>query len=163
MMISMKPLSCFLIGLVLISCGSVQPVDPIPPQIPSGYLYKVEPGIPGKNVYVCGERPFNAAGNLVAPGNLDGQTKQVFENIKTALKTVGMTMDDVTQITYSVKTDASAGPPTKVDAGAMQQISNVSADYLLVAPATPTIIESKATAQIVRDDVLIEIEVIAIK
>ncbi len=158
----MKLLVFLLPVLLLIACGNAQTVEPQPPQpqLPSGYLYKVEPGIPGKSVYVCGERPFDATGKLVGPGNLDLQTKQAFENIKTALKTVNMTMADVTQVTYSVKTDKAAGPPLKVDASKMQQVSNVAASYLVVPPQ---ITESKAVGKIIRDDVLIEIEVIAVK
>jgi len=155
----MKRLLFLLPVLLLIACGNAQTNEP-QPQIPSGYLYKVEPGIPGKSVYVCGERPFDASGKLVGPGNLDLQTKRVFENIKTALKTVGMTMNDITQITYSVKTGKSAGPPTKVDVTMMQQVSNVADSYLVVPPQ---ITDSKAVGQIIRDDVLIEIEVIAVK
>ena len=159
MMLSTKLLFCQ-ISLVLIACGNASPIDPPAPIVPSGYLYKVEPGIPGKTVYVCGERPFDTTGKLIGSGSLDRQTKQVFENIQTALKTVGMTMADVTQITYSVKTDGTVSQATKVDANALQQISNVSSSYL---PMAPQIVESKAVGQIVRDDVLIEIEVIAVK
>lgn len=157
---SMKFLCYCLPVLLLIACGNAQPADPILPQLPSGYLYKVEPGIPGKTVYVCGERPFDATGKLIGPGNLDLQTKQVFENIKTALKTVNMTMDDVTQITYSVKSAKGNGLPAVVDLNTLQQLNNVAASYL---PIAPQIVESKAVEQIVREDVLIEIEVIAVK
>ena len=66
------------------------------PNLPTGYLYKVEPGMPGKAVYVCGEHPFNKNGQLVAAGDLGGQTRQVFENIKTSLATVSMTLQDIT-------------------------------------------------------------------
>ncbi len=155
----MKRLLFLLPVLLLIACGNAQTTEP-QPQLPSGYLYKVEPGVPGKSVYVCGERPFDTTGKLVGPGSLDQQTRQVFENIKTALKTVNMTMADVTQITYSVKTDISAGLPTKINVTTMQQVSNVANSYLVVPPQ---ITESKAVGQIIRDDVLIEIEVIAVK
>jgi len=156
----MKLIFCFLTALALVACGNTPSIDPPAPQVPSGYLYKVEPGIPGKIVYVCGERPFDATGKLVGPGNLDTQTKQVFENIKTALKTVNMTMADITQITYSIKTSRAGGLPGKVDANTQQQLNNVAANYLTTPPA---IADTKAVDQIVRDDVLIEIEVITVK
>jgi len=155
----MKLLFFLLPVLLLIACGNAQTAEP-QPQIPSGYLYKVEPGIPGKSVYVCGERPFDMTGKLVGPDNLEQQTIQVFENIKTALKTVNMTMADVTQITYSIKTNKTPGLPSKVDVAMMTQVSNVASSYLAVPPQ---IIDSKAVGQIIRDDVLIEIEVIAVK
>lgn len=156
----MKLLCYCLPVLLLIACANVQPADPVVPQIPSGYLYKVEPGIAGKTVYVCGERPFDANGKLIGPGDLDRQTKQVFENIKTALNTVNMTMDDVTQITYSVKSAKGTGVPTAVDVNTMQQLNTIAASYL---PVAPQLVESKAVEQIVSEAVLIEIEVIAVK
>lgn len=156
----MKLIFCLLTALTLVACGNTPSIDTPAPQVPSGYLYKVTPGIPGKIVYVCGERPFDTTGKLVGPGNLDAQTKQVFENIKTALKTVDMTMADITQITYSIKTSRAGGLPGKVDANTQQQLNNVAASYLTTPPG---ISDTKAVDQIVRDDVLVEIEVITVK
>ena len=161
MITAMKLIFCFLTGLLLVSCGNIQPVDPPPiAQVPSGYLYKVEPGIPGKSVYVCGERPFDATGKLIGPGDLNLQTKQVFENIKTVLKTVNMTMDNVTQITYSIKSESGGGAPVKVDPAMAQQVNNVAASYFVTPPQLS---ETKAVTQTVRDDVLVEIEVVTVK
>ncbi|GAB2536130.1 RidA family protein [Spirosoma aerophilum] len=143
----------FLVVAVLASCGQAQPGDT--PQLSSGYLYKVVPGIAGKEVYICGQRPFNAQGELVGDGNLGLQTKQVFENLTTALKTVDMTLRNVTQITYMIK---NAAP--KVDSAQVKVINAQAANHLTQAPG---LIEMKNVAQNVRDDVLIEIEVTAVK
>lgn len=146
----------FLIWVALASCSQAQTTPPAP-VVPSGYLYKVEPGIPGKIVYVCGERPFDVHGSLVGAGNLAAQTRQVFDNIKTALATVNMGLTDITQIKYSVK---EASGVIQIPAAKVQVLNSVQADYFAQAPK---IVETNAVTQIVRDDVLIEIEVIAIK
>ncbi|WP_080054797.1 RidA family protein [Spirosoma aerolatum] len=144
-----------LIWLALASCSQAQ--TPVLPKVPTGYLYKVEPGIPGKIVYICGQRPFNDVGDLVGAGNLTEQTRQVFENIKTALATVDMTLKDITQITYSVK---EATGSVQVSAANAQSVQAVQATYFT---QPPKLIEQKGVSQTVRDDVLIEIEVIAVK
>ncbi len=150
-----KPLLNFLIGILIVSCSPAQPSEVPQPQATSGYLYKVEPGIPGKKVYICGQRPFNSTGEVVGPGNLEVQTRQVFENIITSLKTVDLTLLDVTQVTYLVK-----GEATNVDSNIVQSLNNFAATYFTKAPG---IVEMKGISLIARDDILIEVEVIAIK
>ena len=151
----MKYFRNFLICVVLASCSQAQTAPQ--PKVPSGYLYQIQPGIPGKTVYVCGERPFNANGDLVGAGNLNAQTRQVFENVKTALATVNMSLTDITQIKYSVKEESGV---IQVPSAKAQVLQGVQADFFV---QTPKIVETKAVAQTVREDVLIEIEVIAIK
>ena len=151
----MKYFRNFLICIALASCSQAQTA--VPPKVPSGYLYPIEPGIPGKIVYICGEHPFNTNGDLVGAGDLKAQTRQVFDNIKTALATINMNLTNITQIKYSVKEVSDIVP---VPAAKTQIIQAVEADYFAQAPK---IVETKAVTQTVRDDVLIEIEVIAIK
>lgn len=147
-----------LIFMVLASCQQAQPAVLVPVvPVPSGYLYKVETGIPGKVVYICGERPFNTTGDLVGAGNLASQLRQIFENMKSSLATVDMTLQNVNQITYSVKDVASPDQVTDVNA---QVLTTISATYFT---QPPQIIAMKAVTQTVRDDVLIEVEVIAVK
>ncbi len=150
-----KLLVSFLIGLVLASCGQAQPREMPQPQVPTGYLYKVTAAIPGKLVYVCGQRPFNTNGELVGPGNLGAQVRQVFDNLRIALQTVDMTLGNVTQVTYSVKETSGI-----VDSSRIQTLNTLSATYFAKVPG---IVEMKGVPLIVRDDVLIEIEVIAVK
>jgi 2-iminobutanoate/2-iminopropanoate deaminase len=77
--------------------------------------------------------------------------------MKTALATVNMDLTNVNQITYSVKTGSDI---VAVPVAQAQTIQAVEAAYL---STPPKITETKAVTQTVRDDVLIEIEVIAIK
>lgn len=147
----MKKLGLFLAWVLFVSSSQAQSNE-----IPrSGYLYKIEPGMPGKNIYICGERPFNTKGDLIATGDLGGQVRQTFENIKTSLATVDMTFKDVTQIKFLVK-----GAPGKVNSIIASLLTDIGALYLT---PLPNLIEIRSIPKIVRDDVLIEIEVITIK
>ena len=151
----MKILIILLGWVLLASCSQAQTNETPSPNLPTGYLYKVTPGIPGKEVYVCGEHPFDASGNLVATGDLNGQTRQVFENIKTSLARVNMTLTDVTQINYAIK-----GTSATVSADTIAMLTNIGASYFT---QLPKLVDVKSTPKIVSDDVLIEVEVIAIK
>ncbi|GAB3508988.1 hypothetical protein GCM10027341_45500 [Spirosoma knui] len=148
-----KLLLSFLISLTLIGCSQAQPNET--PQLPSGYLYEVQPTMPGQKIYVCGERPLNSKGELVGSGDLSQQTRQVFDNIIASLKTVNMTLSNVNQVTYSVK-----GASDKVDPSAVQTLNAVAATYF---PQNPKIVDMKSVSMIAREDILIEIEVIAVK
>lgn len=145
-----------ILWVALASCSQAQTT--VQPDVPTGYLYKVEPGIPGKIVYVCGQRPFNTKGELIGPGDLAAQTKQVFTNITTALATVNMTLDDVDQVTYLVKEPSGTNVVSKGKATIVQ-----AAETNNFKQVVPKISETKAVTQTVREDVLIESEVIAIK
>lgn len=52
----------------------------------------------GDFVYVSGQVPVDAQGNIVA-GDVKAQTRQVLENVKTALALAGATMDEVVKTT----------------------------------------------------------------
>ena len=148
----MKPYFILLIGVLL--APFVQAQTTPSPQL--GYTYKVETGVAGKEVYISGQRPFNANGELVGAGDLQVQTQQVFENLSAALGRVGMTMKDVKQVTYHLK-----GVAGLVNESASQQASSVGAGFF--GQATPGVQEVKSVAKIARDDVLIEVEVVAVK
>lgn len=53
-------------------------------------------------IFVAGQVSIDADGNLVARGDLAGQTKQAFVNVSTALAEAGATPSDVTKITVFV-------------------------------------------------------------
>ncbi|GAB4048171.1 RidA family protein [Spirosoma litoris] len=151
----MKYLRSLFLLAILTSCSKDEPVATV--KVPSGYLYKVEPAISGKTAYICGERPFNDTGALVGGTDLGAQTRQVFDNVKTSLATVGMSLTDVAQVTYSIK---EASGVTQVSASKLETVKAVEATYFA---KTPSIVTAKAVSQTTREDVLIEVEVIAIK
>ena len=51
----------------------------------------------GDFIYVSGQVPVNAEGELVV-GGIEAQTRQVMENIKAALALAGATFDDVVRL-----------------------------------------------------------------
>lgn len=56
----------------------------------------------GTLVLLSGQIPVNARNELVGKGDLEAQTRQVFENIGLALKSVGATFTDVVKLTYYI-------------------------------------------------------------
>src|SRR5437773_2806348 len=52
----------------------------------------------GDFVYVSGQVPVDAQGNIIA-GDIKAQTRQVLDNVKTALALAGATMDEVVKTT----------------------------------------------------------------
>jgi len=122
---------------------------------PTGYLYKVETAGPGREVYISNQRPLDANGEVVGT-DLTSQTQQVFENLKTALGTVGLTLRNVKQVTYHIK-----GQTSEVNSAMAQQLNGVSATYF--TQGAPGIAAIKSIPKIVSDNILVEIEVIAEK
>ena len=55
-------------------------------------------GRAGDFIYVSGQVPANAEGEIVA-GGIEAQTRQVMENLKTVLALAGATLDDVCKTT----------------------------------------------------------------
>ena len=53
----------------------------------------------GRMIFVAGQIPWDEEGQTVAKGDVAGQTRQVFENIRTVLAESGATLDDVVKIT----------------------------------------------------------------
>lgn len=53
----------------------------------------------GRLIYVAGQIPWNSEGRTVARGDVAGQTRQVFENIRAVLAESGATLNDVIKIT----------------------------------------------------------------
>jgi enamine deaminase RidA (YjgF/YER057c/UK114 family) len=68
---------------------------------PMGYT-QVVAAQTGKLVYVSGQVPLNARGEVVGKGDLRAQVTQVMENLKTALAAAGATMKDVVKANYYV-------------------------------------------------------------
>src|SRR5690349_379937 len=96
-----------LLTLAVIFCSLIagaqnQYVNPDGLSKPSGYTHVVVTH-PGKLVFVSGQVANNGKGELVGKDDLRAQTKQIFENLKTALAAAGGSLDDVVKITWYVK------------------------------------------------------------
>ena len=103
-------------------------------------------------VFISGQVAFNVKGELVGAGDLKAQTTQAFENMKTVLAGSGATFADVVKLSYFVK---------NYDPAKIGVIRSVRDSYLPKGQPPPT--STRVGVQsLFREDVLIEIEAIAV-
>ena len=70
-----------------------------PPNASDRQVRPLSPAVrAGDFIYVSGQVPVNAEGEIVA-GGIEAQTRQVMENIKAVLALAGATLDDVCKTT----------------------------------------------------------------
>ncbi len=98
----------------------------------------------GDFVYVSGQVPVDAQGNIVQ-GGIKEQTRQVLENVKAALALAGATMDDVVKTTVWLE-----------DARDFGGFNQVYAAFFPTEPPARTTAESRLMI-----DIKVEIEAIA--
>jgi enamine deaminase RidA (YjgF/YER057c/UK114 family) len=81
-----------------------------PPQLhqPPGYHHVTVVGA-GPTVYLAGQCPIDARGQLVGSGNIDAQVDQVVENATSALAAAGVAPGDVVRSVIYVVSDATEG------------------------------------------------------
>ena len=102
----------------------------------------------GNMVFVSGQVARNAQGETVGKGDIEAQTRQVLENVKSVLAAGGATMDDVVKVTVFV-----------TDVGDYAAIHKVRGEYFKTDYPASTMVEVKA---LVNPDLMIEIEAIAV-
>ena len=116
---------------------------------PFGYSHVVDAAA-SRLVYVSGQVPLNADGHLVGEGNFEAQTRQVFENLTRALEAADTSWSDVVKLTYFLR-----------DVGEIASVRAIRDEYVdTEQPPASTLVE---VSGIFRDDVLIEIEAVAIR
>ena len=115
---------------------------------PTGYTHVVEVTA-GRPVYISGQVALDGAGELVGPGDVAAQARQVFENLQAALGSVGAGFEQVVKLTVYL-----------VDATQMPAVCEVRDRYVDTArPPASTAVEVR---RLVRDDLLVEVEAVAI-
>lgn len=115
---------------------------------PNGYSHVVEVGA-GRTIYVSGQVAMDSAGNVVGPGDIAAQTRQVFENLKTALAAADATLGQVVKITVFM-----------TDVSQLAGFRAVRDTYFTQAPPpASSLVEVK---RLVRPELLIEIEAVAV-
>jgi reactive intermediate/imine deaminase len=99
-------------------------------------------------LYVSGQIATDTEGNLVGPGDLAGQTEQVFENLARILEAHGATFDDVvkTQTFFTTLKDLAAS-------------REVRARYIPGEPPASTAVQ---VAALVVPGALIEVDLVAV-
>jgi enamine deaminase RidA (YjgF/YER057c/UK114 family) len=102
----------------------------------------------GDTLYLSGMLAFDPDGNVVAPGDMYGQTMKIFRNIREAIESEGGTLKDVVKITSYI-TDLSQYPDFK------QARTETFPDGV---PASTAI----GCASLLGQDTVIEIEAVAV-
>jgi reactive intermediate/imine deaminase len=99
-------------------------------------------------IHVSGQIAIDREGDLVGPGDLRAQTRQVFENLKAILEANGATFGDAVKIgTYLTTLD---------DLAAMREVRS---EFLTSDPPASTAVQVVA---LVVPDALIEIDLVAV-
>lgn len=127
--------------------AAIRRVNPAGLYPPNGYTHVVE-ATGGRTVYISGQVPMDAKGNVVGAGDFRAQVTQVFENLKAALAAAGAGFGDVVKTNYYV-----------LDMSNIAVLREVRAKYLGAAPPASTLVEVKKLAN---DAFLVEIEVVAV-
>ena len=116
---------------------------------PFGYSHVVD--VPASRiVFLSGQVPLDAAGTLVGEGDFAAQVRQVFENLTAALTAADASWSDVVKLDYFVR-----------DVGEVAALRATRDEYVNTEqPPASTLVE---VSRLFRDDVLVEIEAVAVK
>ena len=115
---------------------------------PFGYTHVVEVTA-GRPVYIAGQIALDPAGELVGPGDLRAQARQVFENLRVALGSVGAGFDQVVKLNFYL-----------LDATQLPVVREVRDEYLNTArPPASTAVQ---VAGLALEGLLIEVEAVAV-
>ncbi|MBV9846602.1 MAG: RidA family protein [Kutzneria sp.] len=101
----------------------------------------------GALVFVCGQLPLDASGQLVGEGDIGAQADQVFQNMRAVLEANGASMDDVVQTTTFL-----------TDITSLPEVNRTRAKHFPRNPPTSTTVAVTALA---RPEWYLEIEAIA--
>jgi reactive intermediate/imine deaminase len=116
---------------------------------PFGYSHVVEAPA-GTMVYISGQVPLDAEGQLVGEGDFEAQTRQVFENLTRALEAADAAWSDVVKLDYFLR-----------DVGEIAAVRTIRDEYIDTEhPPASTLVE---VSGLFRPDVLVEIQATAIR
>jgi enamine deaminase RidA (YjgF/YER057c/UK114 family) len=124
-----------------------------PDQLPPSPGFSQVAEIPsGKLVYIAGQVPRNAKGELVGAGDFRAQLEQVFTNLDTAVRAAGASFADVVKLNYYCV--ASIEPA--------QQRAVVEVRDRYVNTQSPPVSTFVFVSRLVHPDWLVEIEAVAV-
>lgn len=128
---------------------SVSYVNPESVHQPTGYTHVVSVEGSRKTLYIAGQVAIDSKGKMVGVGDLEAQTRQVYENLALVLKKMGASFSDVVkQNIYTTRMDQ------------LDVIRKIRSQYLPQnrLPASTVI----GVTSLARKEFLIEIEMIAV-
>ena len=102
----------------------------------------------GNTIYLAGQTASDANGQIVGPGDIRAQTRQVLENVRVVLEAAGASMRDVVKTVVYV-----------TDMRYRDGYGEVRQEYWPSDPPASTLVQVVALAQ---TEALIEIEAIAV-
>jgi reactive intermediate/imine deaminase len=114
---------------------------------PNGYSHVVEVE-GGRTLYISGQIALDKEGALIGKGDIKAQTRQVFENLQSALKASGATLDQVVKITVFM-----------TDVSDLQSFRDVRDTYFIKHHPASSLVQ---VSRLSRPDYLIEVEAIAV-
>jgi 2-iminobutanoate/2-iminopropanoate deaminase len=115
---------------------------------PTGYTHIVEVTGPAKTIYISGQIAFDKDGNVVGAGDMKAQAEQVFKNLEIALNAAGAKFSDVVKMNSYI-----------TDMSKVQAVRDVRSRYFAETSPASTFVQ---VAGLVRPDLLLEIEVVAV-
>lgn len=113
-----------------------------------GYSHVAEV-VSGRLIYLAGQVPLDREGKLVGRDDLEAQARQVFENIKAALESVGANFTNVIKLTTYM-----------LDISQIATLRVVRDQY--VNTAQPPVSTGLEVTRLFQEGILIEIEAIAV-
>lgn len=118
-----------------------------PANLPKPANYSLGVEATGRTVFVSGLVPVDESGKTVAPGDIRGQTRKVFENIESVLAEAGATRDNIVKITVYL-----------TDLKNFAGMSEIRSEFFRAPFPASAAIEAK----LVNPDWLVEIDAIAV-
>jgi reactive intermediate/imine deaminase len=116
---------------------------------PFGYSHVVDASV-GRMIYISGQVPLDTDGELVGEGDFEAQARQVFQNLTAALDAAGASWGDVVKLNYFLR-----------DVGQIASVRSIRDEYVDTdRPPASTLVE---VSGLFRQDVLIEVEAVAVK
>ena len=124
----------------------------LPPETlprPNGYSHVVSAPL-DRILFISGQVPLDAEGQLVGVADVAAQARQVFENLTRALEAADATWSNVVKLAYFVR-----------DVGEMPAVRSIRDEYIDTEhPPASTLVE---VSSLFRDDVLIEVDAVAVR
>lgn len=99
-------------------------------------------------VFLAGQVPLGADGQLVGEGDFDAQARQTFENLRTVLEQAGAGFDSIVKVTVYL-----------TDISRLAEYRRVKAEFITDPQPASTALQVPALAQ---PEIMIEVEAIAV-